>query len=80
MQSENSQGQIAARVKAINLTIPQLARIAGLAPSTVYRGTRTVKRLEKLTSALAQEELRLRDHLLALHPLEPDEERKSACG
>lgn len=62
--------EIAARVKALNLTANCMARRCGLASSTLMRGPNTLRSYRKVTDALAAEELRLLAHLAALYPQE----------
>lgn len=65
--------EIKARCGAIRLQGKDLALRAGCSITTVYNlfrgdGSRT-DTVKLLTGALVAEELRLRDHLLALHPV-----------
>lgn len=70
--------EIDARVKALNLTLKELARRAGIDPMTAYRGPKRLTTYGRLMRALEAEELRLRHHLIALHGL-PDESERSAA-
>jgi len=72
-----TQSEIVQRVKAVNLTLRCLGQRAGLSITTAYRGPRTLKNHHALLQELVAEEIRLRDHLLALHPLE-EKERTAA--
>lgn len=67
--------EIKQRCAAIRLQGRDLARAAPCSTTTVYNLFRgdagRSDTLKRLGFALQQEELRLRDHLLALHPLEP---------
>jgi hypothetical protein len=74
--------QIKARCAAIRLQGKELAGASRCSMTTVYSlfrgdGGRT-DTLSRLTAALEAEELRLRDHLLALHPLEREPVREAA--
>lgn len=74
---------IAERARAIRLSDKALGEAAGLAENTVYRTlSRRTRPLQEtadmLASALAAEELRLRDYLLALHPVSKTEEGRAA--
>lgn len=68
-------GEIERRAKAINLCLKDLARAAGLSPSTAYRGARTgadvrLSTSAKLNEALRQHEVDLLRHLARLYPQE----------
>lgn len=65
---------IAQRLKRINVTPVDLAAQAGVNYATIYRGLQrpgstTGGNLLKLTEALIESEIELRDYLLGLHPL-----------
>lgn len=69
--------QLKERAENIRLRMNNLAALAGVPPSTAHArhsdGTaRDVRSstLKKLTDAQIAEEIRLRDYLLALHPVE----------
>lgn len=67
---------IAQRAKIIRFSDKALGEAAGLAENTVYRTlSRRTRPLQdtadQLAQALIAEELRLRDHLLKLHPIQP---------
>ena len=70
--------QIAIRCTAIRMRRGDLARCAGLHANTVSNllGGSSVMSgsLVAATAALLDEELRLRDYLLGIHPLEPAKE------
>lgn len=75
--------EIDARARAVHLKRSDLAELSGLPPDTVGRtlNGRTDPRLSttnKLAQALTAEELRLRDHLLALHGL-PEPQKASVA-
>lgn len=65
--------EIKARCLAIRLQGKELARAAPCSMTTVYNLFRgdagRTDTLKRLAGALEREELRMRDHLLALHPL-----------
>jgi transcriptional regulator with XRE-family HTH domain len=68
---------IAERARAIRFSDKALGEAAGLAENTVYRTlSRRTRPLQDtadmLSSALTAEELRLRDYLLALHPVKQE--------
>lgn len=66
-------GNLKARAQAIRLSFEKLAALTGVAATTVTRiaekGDGKLSTLQKLDAALTAEELRLRDHLLRLHPV-----------
>lgn len=62
--------EIAARVKAINLTRNRLAALCGLPPSTINRGPQLIRINHKVLNRLMEEELKVLRHLIALHPQE----------
>ena len=75
MQHFSTIGEIKSRAEGLGLTMTRLGQLAGMAPSTAVgrvggreRDSR-VSTLRKLSEALFSEELRMRDYLLALHPL-----------
>lgn len=67
--------QIKQRCAAIRLHGQDLARAAHCSTTTVYNlfggDAGRTDTLQRLSGALVAEELRLRDHLLGLHPLAP---------
>jgi hypothetical protein len=65
--------QIKERAEAVNLNLKVLAHRAGVHPSTAYRGAKRIVTGARLTDALVAEEIRLRDHLLKIHPLPSSE-------
>lgn len=65
---------IAERARAIRFSDKALGEAAGLAENTVYRTLAGITRpmldtADALRNALTAEEIRLRDYLLALHPV-----------
>lgn len=64
--------QIKSRAAKLGLSIPQLARKAGMRPSTVYRidsgetGDPRMRTLQRLAEAVAAEEADMRRHLREL--------------
>jgi hypothetical protein len=77
MQYPNTIGEIKERAANIRLPINGLAELAGVTPSTAHAKTpdgreRDVRSstLRKLAEALVAEELRLRNDLLSLHPVQ----------
>ncbi|MFO0448863.1 MAG: helix-turn-helix domain-containing protein [Rhabdaerophilum sp.] len=72
MQIETSINAIEARAKRIGLSLTELARLAGIAASTLLRHKSThnpqLSTLEKINVALVAEERRVLAHLIALHP------------
>ena len=63
------------RIARLRLPPKMLAKMAGVNFGTYYRarqypGSTLRRNLERLTQALAAEEIALRDYLLALHPIE----------
>ncbi|WP_439392376.1 hypothetical protein ACRQ5Q_22535 [Bradyrhizobium sp. PMVTL-01] len=80
MQYPDSISQIKERAANIRLRMNHLADLAGVPPSTAHAKTpdgreRDVRSstLRKLAEAQVQEELRLRDYLLTLHPIRNEE-------
>lgn len=74
--------EIKSRSEAIRLQGRVWAQSAGVHPNTITHvlrgaGTQTFK-LKAVTEALITEELRLRDHLLALHPVQAREPAEAA--
>jgi transcriptional regulator with XRE-family HTH domain len=74
---------IAERRQAIRWSDKDLGKAAGLAENTVYRTLAGITRpmmdtADALTGALIAEELRLRDYLLALHPVATTELEKAS--
>lgn len=71
MQQAVAISEIKNRAEAVNLTLKRLARRAKVHPSTAYRaslaGDCRVTTNAKLSRALLAEELRMLEHLLALH-------------
>jgi len=67
MLRPETKSEIEGRVKAINLTLRQMALRAGVAFTTAYRGPRRLRTHRKLTDELLAEELRLLRHLQAIH-------------
>ena len=71
MQHAVAISEIKERAEAVNLTLKRLARRAKVHPSTAYRASHAgdcrVTTNAKLSRALVAEELKLLDHLLALH-------------
>jgi hypothetical protein len=71
MQQTVAISEIKKRAEAVNVTLKRLARRAKVHPSTAYRasisGDCRVTTNAKLSRELVAEELRLLDHLLALH-------------
>lgn len=75
MQDILSPDEIKQRCQAIRLNPEELGRIAKVASSTAHRLGKSDNRVStrwKMTRALIEEEQRLRDHTLALHPIEPE--------
>jgi len=72
MQIETSINAIEARAKRIGLSLTELARLAGIAASTLLRHKSThnpqLSTLEKINVALVAEERRVLAHLIAPHP------------
>lgn len=78
-----SPGDIAERARRIRLTVRELTRKAGCGENTAQRtlSLRTDPRhstLVALEDAVVTEELRLRDYLVALHPLEARRQDEAA--
>lgn len=74
---------IAERARIIRLSDKALGEAAGLAENTVYRTLAGITRpmldtANKLGDALIAEELRLRDHLNALHPVTETQMEKAS--
>lgn len=67
-------GEIKARCLAIRLQGKDLAKAARCSITTVYNLFRgdagRTDTLKRMAGALVKEEIRMRDHLLALHPLQ----------
>lgn len=80
MQYSPSIPELQARAKAINVTLPRLAKEAGLAASTAYRafkgkGETRKKTDRKLLAGIEKIERELLKHLFALHGApKPDSE------
>lgn len=75
MQTVLQLDEIAQRLSRIGMPPKALARLAGVNFATYYRGRQrpgsmVTRNLAALSAALIAEELALRDHLLALHPLD----------
>lgn len=79
MQYIETISQLKERAENIHLRMNRLAELAGVPPSTAHarksdgheRDVRS-STLRKLTDALIAEEIRLRDHLLSLHPIKSE--------
>ena len=73
MQLETSVNALEQRASRIGMPLTRIATNAGLAASTLYRmkdhGSPKLDTLRRINAALSHEEIALRDHLLALHPL-----------
>lgn len=75
MQHFETISQIKERAENIRLPMNTLAALAGVAASTAHAHKGGVPRdpressLRKMSDALIADELRLRDYLLALHPV-----------
>lgn len=65
-----TQNEIAARVKAINLTRNRLAVMCGLPASTINLGPQTIRKNLLVVERLREEELRVLRHLIDLFPQE----------
>ncbi|MES2671583.1 MAG: hypothetical protein V4673_14360 [Pseudomonadota bacterium] len=77
MQYLDTISQIKERAENIRLPMSKLASLAGVAPSTALArttdgGERDIRSssMRKLSEAQIAEELRLRDYLLTLHPIQ----------
>ena len=72
MQIETSVSAIETRAKRIGLSLTELARLAGIAASTLLRHKNMhspqLATLEKINAALVAEERRVLAQLMALHP------------
>lgn len=77
MLQSSTKSHIDERVKAINLSLKCLARLAGVDPMTVYRGPKRIVSHDAVMQALVGEEQRLLRHLIKLHGL-PAPERDAA--
>lgn len=85
MQHISSISQIKERAANIRLKMNTLAELAGVPPSTAHARNadgreRDIRAstLQKLADALVAEELRIRDYLLSLHPVETKREGQAA--
>jgi hypothetical protein len=84
MQYPGNISQIKERAANIRLRMNHLADLAGVPPSTAHAKTGGRERdvrastLRKLAEAQVNEELRLRDYLLSLHPLPRTDEERAA--
>lgn len=78
MQLPATKCEIQGRVKALNLSLKRLARLAEIDPATAYRGPSRIVTHSKVMRALEAEELRLLRHLIELHGV-PEDLRRSAA-
>ena len=83
MQYIGTLSQLKQRAEAIHLRMNPLADLAGVPPSTAHARKKDgsdrdlrASTMCKLSEALIAEELRLRDYLLALHPVPATEPEK----
>lgn len=77
--------EISRRAKVIGYEVKDLAADASVHETTVYRSigresNNTMKTMQRLSAALFTRERRLRDHLLALHPLASAEVERSEAA
>lgn len=84
MQYIENISQLKERAENIRLRMNGLAVLAGVPASTAHAKTDGRERdvrastLHKLVTALTAEEIRLRDYLLALHPVQPATQMETA--
>lgn len=65
-----TQDEISQRVKAINLSRHRLAAMCELPQSTINRGPQLIRINKRVAEKLREEELRVLQHLIQLHPQE----------